>query len=78
MEIRKRMGWFGEFTEKQGEGLAIRKGNENNVSKRKMFPEKSNPRVREEGHICLFRSLSAQCPSFAAVPRIYEPFTLFV
>ncbi|KAK7263164.1 hypothetical protein RJT34_30749 [Clitoria ternatea] len=55
-------GYFGE-----------RKGNENNSSKRKLFPEKSNPRVREEGHLCLFRSPSDQYPSYA-VPRIYDPF----
>ncbi|KAG4943646.1 hypothetical protein JHK85_048292 [Glycine max] len=46
-------------------GFGIRKGNENNSSKRKLFPEKSNPRVREEGHLCLFRSPSDQCPSYA-------------
>ena len=45
---------------------------ENNTSKRKLFPEKSNPRVREEGHLCLFGSPSAQCP-YDAVPRIYQP-----
>ncbi|KAK7346973.1 hypothetical protein VNO80_21497 [Phaseolus coccineus] len=45
-----------------------RKGNENNSSKRKLFPEKSNPRVREEGHLCLFRSPSDQCPSYAICP----------
>ncbi|ESW27898.1 hypothetical protein PHAVU_003G241800 [Phaseolus vulgaris] len=44
----------------------------NNNSKRKLFPEKSNPRVREEGHLCLFRSPSDQCPSYA-VPCIYDP-----
>ena len=53
-------------------GFGIRKGNENNSSKRKLFPEKSNPRVREEGHLCLFRSPSDQCPSYAA-PCIYDP-----
>ena len=42
--------------------------------KRKLFPEKSNPRVREEGHLCLFRSPSDQWPSYA-VPRIYDPFS---
>ncbi|KAK7331043.1 hypothetical protein VNO77_25252 [Canavalia gladiata] len=56
-----------------GLGFGIRKGNENNSCKRKLFPEKSNPRVREEGHLCLFRSPSDQCPSYA-VPRIYDPF----
>jgi len=51
--------------------FGIRKGNENNGSKRKNFPEKSNPRVREEGHLCLFSSPSDQYLCYA-VPRIYS------
>ncbi|KAG4930713.1 hypothetical protein JHK86_047674 [Glycine max] len=54
-------------------GFGIRKGNENNSSKRKLFPEKSNPRVREEGHLCLFRSPSDQCPSYAQLSTQKSP-----
>jgi len=53
-------------------GFELEKGKWNNSRKRKLFPEKSNPRVREEGHLYLFRSSCDQWPSYA-VPRIYEP-----
>ena len=54
----------GKRAERQaGFGFGFRKGNGNNGRKRKIFPEKSNPRVRERATFCLFRSSSNQCPS---------------
>lgn len=67
---REREVLSGDWVVITGFGLVSEKGNGNNGRKRKVFPNKSNPRVREEGHLCLFRSSSDQCPFLFAVPRI--------
>lgn len=55
--------------------MVSEKGKWNNGNKRKNFPEKSNPRVREEGHHCLFGSCSDQWPVYD-VPRFYGRLSL--
>ena len=48
---------------READEFGFRKGNGNNGRKRKIFQEKSNPRVRERATFWLFRSSSNQCPS---------------